>query len=162
MLLSVLFLYLSNLYVYITMFSRRKKLYKKDEIKIFTYHNGTEYVAADPIDIQIKMEGHEFGENIQELFDAMQQGDVKALKDVVDIGRVMFNIEKAKVDPETGELCSGLTSHGVMKVMSEFIVYMEELKKNIDDMQIGVPATESPETLDTSASLECGSTSTEK
>ena len=139
-------------------------MFTKDEVKIFKYWDGEKYRCVDPIEIQINLEGHEFGENLEELFKAVQAGDVKALKDVIDIGRVMFDLKEMEYDEENDKT-TGTSSQGVISIMVDFISYMDDLKKNIDDMQTFVPSMDTQPkgvTLPTNASSECGSTSEDK
>lgn len=142
-------------------------MFNKEEVKIFKYNNGTKLVGVDPIDVQINLESQEHFEDIDKLVSSMQLGDVKALGELVKIGRAMFNIAPLELDQETGE-STGLGSLGVVKVLTDFTLYMEELKKNGEDMLTSQPPTDSQQDSGqeqespTNALSECGSTPKDK
>ncbi len=140
-------------------------MYSEKETQIYRYWNGCwkdgkpVFQFVDPIEVQIHLEEHDpdYQANFKTLFDLIQiSKDANAAKEIVDLGRIMFALPEPFDD---GERVQGLTTLGVMNVVLDYINWMSDLKKNIEDTPTSTPATESQENPTTNVSLDSGSTS---
>jgi hypothetical protein len=125
-------------------FTRRIKIFTKEDTQIFAYYNGEKVAFCDPIEVQIRLEANnpDFQSNFKVLFDLVQLSkDAEAAKEIVKLGRLMFELPEPVWDEEK-KVVVGLTTLGVIRVVMEYITWVGEQKKNIDDMPISLPVTE--------------------
>ena len=71
-------------------------------------------------------------ENQSSLEHVQTSNDANAAKEIVDLGRAMFNLKEPKWD-EKEEKVVGLTTLGVMRIVLDYINWVSELKKNGED-----------------------------
>jgi hypothetical protein len=144
-------------------------MYSPAECQIYRYWDGTynndglpTYKGIDPIEVQIRLEEHDpnYQQSFKTLFDMVQiSKDADAAKEIVDLGRIMFGLSEGWDD---GTRWQGHTTMGVMSVVLDYINWMSDLKKNIEDTPTIVPPTEVQETTSvTNVSLDVGSISQE-
>jgi len=144
-------------------------MFSEKETQIYRYWNGCTkdgkqvFQFVDPVEVQINLEEHDpnYQSNFKTLFDLVQiSKDADAAKEIVDLGRIMFKLPEPFDD---GERVQGHTTLGVMRVVLDYINWMSDLKKNIDDTPTLLPLTGSEEEkLDMNVSVDSGSTSQEK
>lgn len=118
-------------------------MFTEEDTQIYKYWDGEKYAYTDPIEIQINLEANDpdFKSNFKVLFDLVQiSKDKDAAKEIVKLGRAMFNIK----DPNESNGV-GLTSMGVMLIVMDFINWIDNLKKNIEDTPTSVLPTETQE-----------------
>lgn len=143
-------------------------MYSEKETHIYRFWNGCfkdgkpVFQWVDPIEVQINLEEHDpnFATTIKTLFDLIQiSNDANAAKDLVDLGRIMFKLPAAYDD---GERVQGHTTEGVMNIISDYIIWIGDIKKNIEDTPILPLVTESVEDQTTSVSVDSGYISQDK
>jgi hypothetical protein len=139
-------------------------MFQPEETKIYSYWNGEKVAFVDPLEVQINLEANDpnFQSNFKTLFDLVQiSKDAEAAKEIVKLGRVMFNLAEPRWD-EKEQKVVGLTTLGVMRIVLDYINWVAEVKKNSEGTQTSADVTDPLESRSlTSASSECGSTSQE-
>jgi hypothetical protein len=138
-------------------------MFSPAETQIYRFWNGCwkdgkpTFGFVDPLEVQIRLETHDpnYQQSFKTLFDLIQiSKDADAAKEIVELGRIMFNLPEPYDD---GERVQGCTTFGVMSVVLDYINWMNDLKKNIEDTPTGVSVMEAQEEpLPTNVSLECG------
>jgi penicillin V acylase-like amidase (Ntn superfamily) len=139
-------------------------LFKQEDTQIYSYWDGERVAFVDPIEVQINLEANDpnFQSNFKTLFDLVQiSKDAEAAKEIVRLGRVMFNLKEPAWN-EKEEKVVGLTSLGVMRIVLDYINWISDLKKNIDDTQMSIVSTDAPPTFPMNVSVDSGSTSPEQ
>ena len=141
-------------------------MFKQEDTHIYSYWNGERVAWVDPVEVQINLEAHDpdFQKNFKVLFDLVQtSNDANAAKEIVDLGRAMFNLKEPKWD-EKEEKVVGLTTLGVMRIVLDYINWVSELKKNGEDTVISSQSMDSPQEshVTTSVTVDSGSISPDK
>jgi hypothetical protein len=141
-------------------------MFSPKETQIYRFWNGEFdkegkpiYAFCDPLEVQVRLETHDpnYQQSFKTLFDMVQiSKNSDAAKEIVDLGRIMFDLKEPYDDPVL-ERVQGHTTFGVMSIVLEYISWMNDLKKSIEDTPTGVSVMEAQEEpLPTNVSLECG------
>jgi hypothetical protein len=138
-------------------------MFKAEEVKIYSYWDGEKVAWVDPIEVQINLEAQNpnFQADFKVLFDLVQiSNDANAAKEIVRLGRIMFNLKEPRWDDEQQKVI-GLTTLGVIRIVLDYINWLGDVKKNIEDMQISLPVMDSSqeEKLDMNVSVDSSSIS---
>lgn len=136
---------------------------RKPKQEIFRYWDGCRWRGADPLLVFRQMIGHPRFD-LEKHSEWLRIEDVKiqmeAVEITVDAMRSIFGLQ-----PWNEETGRGVTDREVLGILSDFIIYTANLKKNGSGQQTWQGATEPPSlgvySQTTNASSDSGSTSTE-
>jgi hypothetical protein len=131
----------------------------KDKRKIFKYFNGKKEVYGDPFVINMNFFRALDSENVESLFEKMDNKDIQGSEYEDTVLRILPGIKAgfgvSEVDPDTGE---GLTVDEMVELFGDFLVWRADLKKNTETSPNGAaPSQELPDIGSTTSSDGTGS-----
>ena len=155
--------------------------YSDEEVRIFEYFNGTETLCVDPLDIQLRlmsdqsfdwdvilMKWESSMEALGHFKDANDDAPIddkvtkkfapelaEAMEKLIVKSREIFGLPELGKNDE-GEY-TGVPSTKVMEVLSQYMVFMADVKKKEDDMRTSAENTEQDGLEDEDSPIESGS-----
>ena len=113
--------------------------YSQEERAIFRYHNGQKIVCGDPQRINRRLLSVR-GFNLEAAKHDMESGDFAVMSEAAEkmLGAIVHAFEIKPLDPNTGE---GMMESDVFKLMTDFGMFMAEVKKKEKNLPSCSPPT---------------------
>jgi len=115
-------------------------MYKKEDRQIFRYFNGEKEVAADPIQLSVRLASSYPKESSLEhdwkLLDTNDEQAMQAFDRIAVYARNVFRMKEWDEETETG-----VTTAEALGVLVRFVGYVDECKKKLFGQLISPPTT---------------------
>lgn len=107
-------------------------MFTKKERSIYKYYNGEKMIGCDPMLVQMRLAKYTDWQNDIQLLKMANQESLGAYDRLTSAAREAFNVKAFK---EVEDVQTGLLDQEVMELMVDFVNFVAETKKKLEEMQ---------------------------